>query len=255
MLVCSPLGHMTGFAAGMLLGLKIGATVIFQDVWEPKRGVTIMAEEGVTYSAGAATFLSDMCEAVAAGAPKPARLRKFLCAGRADSAGPDRTGLSRTRSQGLLAVGHDGIAVEHADGAGARAGEILQDRRPPARRRRGEGCCAWTVRPRRSARPARLRCAARRCVLATTSGRTWSRSTPRAGSTPAISPTADDEGYIRINGRLEGHHHPRRRERADRRDRESALQTSGCARRRAGRLSGFAARRAGLRVRRAAAGP
>jgi cyclohexanecarboxylate-CoA ligase len=81
MLVCSPLGHMTGFAAGMLLGFKIGAGVIFQDVWEPKRGVSIMAEEGVSYSAGAATFLSDMCEAVAAGAPKPMRLRKFLCAG------------------------------------------------------------------------------------------------------------------------------------------------------------------------------
>jgi cyclohexanecarboxylate-CoA ligase len=79
MLVCSPLGHMTGFAAGMLLGFKIGASVVFQDVWEPKRG--IMANEGVTYSAGAATFLADMCEAVAAGAPKPARLRKFLCAG------------------------------------------------------------------------------------------------------------------------------------------------------------------------------
>jgi len=81
MLVCSPLGHMTGYAAGMLLGLKIGATVIFRDIWEPKRGVSIMAAEGVTYSAGAAPFLSDMCEAVAAGAPKPARLRKFLCAG------------------------------------------------------------------------------------------------------------------------------------------------------------------------------
>lgn len=81
MLVCSPLGHMTGFAAGMLLGFKIGASVVFQDVWEPKRGVTIMADEGVTYSAGAATFLSDMCEAVAAGAPKPKALRKFLCAG------------------------------------------------------------------------------------------------------------------------------------------------------------------------------
>jgi cyclohexanecarboxylate-CoA ligase len=72
---------MTGFAAGMLLGLKIGASVVFQDVWEPKRGVTIMAEAGVSYSAGAATFLSDMCEAVAAGAPKPRKLRKFLCAG------------------------------------------------------------------------------------------------------------------------------------------------------------------------------
>jgi cyclohexanecarboxylate-CoA ligase len=81
MLVCSPLGHMTGFAAGMLLGFKIGASVIFQDVWEAKRGVAIMAEESVTFSAGAATFLTDMCEAVVNGAPKPARLRKFLCAG------------------------------------------------------------------------------------------------------------------------------------------------------------------------------
>ncbi|MFT4117157.1 AMP-binding protein [Bradyrhizobium sp.] len=81
MLVCSPLGHMTGFAAGMLLGLKIGASVIFQDVWDPSRGVSIMSENGVTYSAGAATFLADMCEAVGAGAPKPERLRKFLCAG------------------------------------------------------------------------------------------------------------------------------------------------------------------------------
>jgi cyclohexanecarboxylate-CoA ligase len=81
MLVCSPLGHMTGFAAGMLLGLKIGATVIFQDVWEPKRGIGIMANEGVTYSAAAATFLADMCEAVASGAAKPKLLRKFLCAG------------------------------------------------------------------------------------------------------------------------------------------------------------------------------
>ena len=69
--IAPPLGHMTGFAAGMLLGLKIGATVIFQDVWEPKRGIGIMANEGVTYSAGAATFLADMCEAVAGGAAKP----------------------------------------------------------------------------------------------------------------------------------------------------------------------------------------
>ncbi len=81
MLVCSPLGHMTGFAAGMLLGFKIGATVIFQDIWEPKRGVAIMAGENVTFSAGAATFLTDMCEAVVAGAARPRHLRTFLCAG------------------------------------------------------------------------------------------------------------------------------------------------------------------------------
>lgn len=81
MMVCSPLGHMLGFAAGMLLGLKIGATVIFQDIWDPKRGVSIMAKENVTYSAGTSALLTDMCEAVAAGADKPTKLHKFLCAG------------------------------------------------------------------------------------------------------------------------------------------------------------------------------
>lgn len=81
MMVCSPLGHMLGFAAGMLLGLKIGATVIFQDIWDPKVGVSIMAKEQVTYSAGTSALLTDMCEAVSAGAAKPAQLHKFLCAG------------------------------------------------------------------------------------------------------------------------------------------------------------------------------
>jgi cyclohexanecarboxylate-CoA ligase len=81
MLVCSPLGHMTGYAAGMLLGIKIGATVVLQDIWEPRRGVGLMAAEGVTFSAGASTFLADICETVAAGSPRPVKLRCFLCAG------------------------------------------------------------------------------------------------------------------------------------------------------------------------------
>lgn len=81
MLVCSPLGHMTGYAAGMLLGMKIGATLVLQDIWEPRRGVGLMAAEGVTFSAGASTFLADICEAVATGSPRPVRLRSFLCAG------------------------------------------------------------------------------------------------------------------------------------------------------------------------------
>jgi cyclohexanecarboxylate-CoA ligase len=81
LLVCSPLGHMTGYAAGMMLGIRLGSTIVLQDIWEARRGVTLMASEGVTFTAGASTFLSDICEAVAAGAPHPARLRSFLCAG------------------------------------------------------------------------------------------------------------------------------------------------------------------------------
>lgn len=81
LLGCSPLGHMTGYAAVLLLGLRLGATVVLQDIWEPRQGVQIMAREGVTFTAASTPFLSDICEAVAAGAPRPERLRSFLCGG------------------------------------------------------------------------------------------------------------------------------------------------------------------------------
>jgi cyclohexanecarboxylate-CoA ligase len=81
LLACSPVGHMTGFAAVMLLGVFLGATVVLQDVWDARQGVTIMAAEGVTYTAASSPFLSDICNAVAEGAPRPGALRSFLCGG------------------------------------------------------------------------------------------------------------------------------------------------------------------------------
>ncbi|MBX3642135.1 MAG: AMP-binding protein [Rubrivivax sp.] len=80
-LACSPLGHMTGYAAVMLLGISLGSTVVLQDIWEVQRGVSIMAAEGVTFTAASTPFLSDICDAVAAGAPRPTQLRSFLCGG------------------------------------------------------------------------------------------------------------------------------------------------------------------------------
>lgn len=81
LLACSPLGHMTGYAAIMMQGIYLGSTVVLQDVWEGKRGVTIMAAEGVTYTAASSPFLADICDAVVDGAPRPDRLRNFLCGG------------------------------------------------------------------------------------------------------------------------------------------------------------------------------
>ena len=81
LLACSPLGHMTGYAAVMLLGVSLGSTVVLQDVWEARRGVEIMGAHGVTFTAASTPFLSDICETVAAGAPRPERLRNFLCGG------------------------------------------------------------------------------------------------------------------------------------------------------------------------------
>jgi cyclohexanecarboxylate-CoA ligase len=81
LLVASPVGHMTGYAAVVLLSVYLGGTMVLQDVWESKRGVSLMAREGVTYTAASTPFLSDICDAVKAGAPRPASLRSFLCGG------------------------------------------------------------------------------------------------------------------------------------------------------------------------------
>jgi cyclohexanecarboxylate-CoA ligase len=81
LLVASPVAHMTGYAAVVLLSIYLGGTMVLQDVWEPKHGVLLMVREGVTYTAASTPFLNDICDVVAAGAPRPASLRSFLCAG------------------------------------------------------------------------------------------------------------------------------------------------------------------------------
>jgi cyclohexanecarboxylate-CoA ligase len=81
LLVASPVAHMTGYAAVVLLSIYLGGTMVLQDVWEPKRGLSLMVREGVTYTAASTPFLNDICDVVAAGAPRPASLRSFLCAG------------------------------------------------------------------------------------------------------------------------------------------------------------------------------
>jgi cyclohexanecarboxylate-CoA ligase len=81
LLVASPVAHMTGYAAVVLQSIYLGGTMVLQDVWEPKHGVSLMVREGVTYTAASTPFLNDICDAVAGGAPRPASLRSFLCAG------------------------------------------------------------------------------------------------------------------------------------------------------------------------------
>jgi len=81
LLVASPVGHMTGYAAIVLLAVYLDGTMILQDVWDAKHGVELMSQEDVTYTAASTPFLSDICEAVKAGAPRPQALRSFLCGG------------------------------------------------------------------------------------------------------------------------------------------------------------------------------
>lgn len=80
LLACSPMGHMTGYAAVFLQSIYLGATLVLQDIWEPQQGVAIMVREGVTHTAASTPFLVDISDTVAAGATAPA-LSTFLCGG------------------------------------------------------------------------------------------------------------------------------------------------------------------------------
>ena len=80
-LIAAPIGHMIGFAAGLLMSVRLGATMVLQEAWNGKRGVELIVQEGVSFSAGAAPYLSDICEVSASAPAKPAGLRLFLCAG------------------------------------------------------------------------------------------------------------------------------------------------------------------------------
>ena len=80
-LIAAPLPHMLGFAAGWLVAVRLGATMVMQDVWDPKRGIRLIQSEGVTYTAGSTPFLSDVCDASAATGIGPAGFRSYLCAG------------------------------------------------------------------------------------------------------------------------------------------------------------------------------
>ena len=80
-LASTPVGHMTGYVAVVLIGLRNGGTVVLQDFWEPRQGVAIMVREQVSYFAASTPFLNDICEVVEADGLKLPHLRSFLCGG------------------------------------------------------------------------------------------------------------------------------------------------------------------------------
>ncbi len=81
LLCCSPMGHMSGFAAMFLQSIFLGGTLVLQDLWSASKGVAIMKAERVTHTAASTPFLADICEVVDHGAPRPDHMRTFLCAG------------------------------------------------------------------------------------------------------------------------------------------------------------------------------
>lgn len=59
-LVCSPIGHHTGFLWGVLLSAYVRGTAVCLDRWDPDVAVTVIRDEGVTTMVAAPTFLQDL---------------------------------------------------------------------------------------------------------------------------------------------------------------------------------------------------
>jgi len=79
--MASPMAHQTGFMYGLMMPLLLQASVVLQDIWEPKRAIAAINAEGVTFTMASTPFLSDLAKAVAESGNAVPTLRAFLCAG------------------------------------------------------------------------------------------------------------------------------------------------------------------------------
>jgi cyclohexanecarboxylate-CoA ligase len=80
-LMASPMAHQTGFMYGLMMPIMLRASVVLQDVWEPKKAVALIRCEGVSFTMASTPFLTDLTKTVQdSGQPVPS-LKTFLCAG------------------------------------------------------------------------------------------------------------------------------------------------------------------------------
>ncbi len=80
-LMASPMAHQTGFMYGLMMPIMLRASVVLQDVWEPKKAIELIRAEGVGFTMASTPFLTDLARTVAATGIGVPTLRTFLCAG------------------------------------------------------------------------------------------------------------------------------------------------------------------------------
>ena len=80
--MASPLGHSVGTIHGARLSLYNGAPLVLQDTWNPEEALALISEHKCVFTAAATPFLKDLVEADwQRGEPKLASMRWFLCGG------------------------------------------------------------------------------------------------------------------------------------------------------------------------------
>lgn len=81
-ILCStPLAHQLGFMYGIILPLLVGASVVFQDVWNAGVAARLIEDDKVTFMAGATPFLADLTDLPDLADFDVSTLRLFFSAG------------------------------------------------------------------------------------------------------------------------------------------------------------------------------
>jgi cyclohexanecarboxylate-CoA ligase len=77
----STLGHQIGFVYGVRIPLLVGATMVYQEAWDPEAFIRLVEAEQVTFTMAATPFLADTVRACRASGRGLASLRTYICAG------------------------------------------------------------------------------------------------------------------------------------------------------------------------------
>lgn len=77
----SPLGHQTGFLYGLVLPLSLGATGVFQDVWDGDTAIKVIEKERATFTMASTPFLTDVAKSSMVVGRDLSRFRYFICGG------------------------------------------------------------------------------------------------------------------------------------------------------------------------------
>jgi cyclohexanecarboxylate-CoA ligase len=80
-LMASPMAHQTGFMYGLMMPIVLRASVVLQDMWEPKKAIELIRAEGVSFTMASTPFLADLTRNVQEGGTAVPSLETFLCAG------------------------------------------------------------------------------------------------------------------------------------------------------------------------------
>ena len=79
--MASTFSHLTGLLYGARLATQLGATGVYQDVWDNTRFVDLVQEHGITFTAAATPFLHDTLGAPNLDARDLSSLTRFCCMG------------------------------------------------------------------------------------------------------------------------------------------------------------------------------